>query len=320
MSTGEAMNWQYRALALLLAFLAWYLVSGQEKVDTWIEIPVEFVNLPDDFVIRSGMVNRIQVRIRGASGLVRGLNVQRLAYSADLSSLELGDNVYILDGDRIPLSNALEVMELSPSRLELTVDKLVDKTVPVELVWFGSLDPDYELRRAVLDPEQVTVRGPSQVMESLQTIRTMPVSIEQERPRPWSGKVGLAIPGELDTEVGEVSARLDFGFKTQSIWVKLDVEPRLPPGVKATLDPAFVRLNVDLPLPVFRDRDWRDRIHVTMTLDPDVPEGGMEVPFEVDLPEGGTVLETKPDRLQVTVTRPGSETESRSGPGDETEN
>jgi hypothetical protein len=298
------MNWQYRALALLLAFLAWYLVSGREKVDTWIEIPVEFVNIPDDFVIRSGMVNRIQVRIRGASGLVRGLNVQRLAYPADLSSLELGDNVYILDGDRVPLSNALEVMELSPSRLELSVDKLVDKTLPVELVWSGALDADYELRQVSLKPKQVTVRGPSRLMKTLQTIRTLPVSIEEERPEPWSGKVGLAIPKELDVGVGEVAARLDFGLKTQSIWVKLDVESRLPPGVEATFDPAFVRLNVDLPLPVFRNRDWRDLIHVRVTLDAEVPEGTFETPFEVDLPRGGTVLETKPQRLQVTVSRP----------------
>ena len=297
------MNWQYRALALLLAFLAWYLVSGQEKVDTWIEIPVEFVNLPDDFVIRSGMVNRIQVRIRGASGLVRGLNVQRLAYSADLSSLELGDNVYLLDGDRVPLSNALEVMELSPSRLELVVDKLVNKTVPVQVVWFGALDPDYTLRKVTVDPQEVTLRGPSRILNPFQSIKTLPVSIEEDRPAPWSGKIGLAIPDELGTEVGEVAATLDFGFKMQSIWVKLDVEARLPAGVRAELKPGFVRMNVNLPLPVFRNRDWRDLIHVSVTLDPDAPVGTFSVPFDVELPEGGAVLETKPDHLEVTVSR-----------------
>ena len=297
------MNWQYRALALLLAVLAWYLVSGREKVDTWIEIPVEIVNLPDDFVIRSGMVNRIQVRVRGASGLIRSLNVQRLAYSADLSSLELGDNVYLLGRDRIPVSNALEVMELSPSRLELVVDKLVDKTVPVQVVWFGSLDPDYTLRKVTVEPGEVTLRGPSRILQNLQHIKTLPVSIDGERPAPWSGKIGLAIPDELGTGVGEVAATLDFGFKTQSIWVKLDVEKRVPRGVRVEVDPAFVRLNVDLPLPVFRNRDWRDLIHVSVTLDPDVAAGTRQLPFDVELPNGGTVLETKPDFLQVTVSR-----------------
>ena len=32
-------NWQYRVLAILLALACWYVVSGQEKVETWLEVP-----------------------------------------------------------------------------------------------------------------------------------------------------------------------------------------------------------------------------------------------------------------------------------------
>ncbi len=61
-------NWQYRALALLLALACWYVVSGQEKVETWLEVPLEFVNLPqqmENYIHRVGRTARA-----GREGLV----------------------------------------------------------------------------------------------------------------------------------------------------------------------------------------------------------------------------------------------------------
>ena len=80
-------NWQYRVLAILLALACWYVVSGQEKVETWLEVPLEFVNLPPQMEITSGLVSKLQVRIRGTSNQVRSLNVGRLAYKLDLGKI-----------------------------------------------------------------------------------------------------------------------------------------------------------------------------------------------------------------------------------------
>jgi hypothetical protein len=84
-------NWQYLLLALVLAVFSWNLVSGRERVETRVEIPVETVNRPKDLVVSRGLVSRLEVRVRGPRGFIRSLDPSRLAYELDLSGLAPGE-------------------------------------------------------------------------------------------------------------------------------------------------------------------------------------------------------------------------------------
>ena len=61
-------NWQYRLLAVALALICWYLVTGREKVDVWVSLPVELVKgMPEDLTIRERPAEpSIDVRVREA--------------------------------------------------------------------------------------------------------------------------------------------------------------------------------------------------------------------------------------------------------------
>ncbi|MGX9367317.1 CdaR family protein [Desulfoplanes sp. PS50] len=294
-------HWQYRLLSLFLAFFCWYLVSGSEKVDTWIEIPLEFSDLPDDYVIRSGMRNRIQVRVRGASGIIRGLDSQHLAYKAKLSSLRLGTNTILLNQKNIPLNTSLEVIEISPPRLELNVDKIVSKTLPVKVVWHGEVPNDLVLKETWARPETITLTGASAVLSEMEEVPTKEVELPGEVPRIWQTAIGLDIHEELETEVADVTAFFRLGPKTRTLWVKRPVTVVAPEGFDLIVDPAFVRLKLELPLSLLRQEDWRETINPQVGPDSITTTGSYEQTYKIILPEDTILLEANPVNLAITV-------------------
>jgi len=295
-------NWQYRLLSLFLAFFCWYLVSGSEKVDTWLDIPLEFVDLPDNLVIRTGMRNRIQIRVRGASGIIRGLDAQRLAYKADLSSLRVGLNTVLLKQQNIPLNTSLEVMEISPPRLELDVDKIVSKTVPVRVDWKGEVPADFELKEVVVRPQEITLKGASSVLDAMKEVSTKPVDVPSKVSRIWETKLALSIPEELETNVADVVTSFVFTPKTKIMWVKLPVIVDQTSGFTVTISPTFVRLKLDIPLYFLREENWRDEIVPRVVPESFPRPGTREIPYKIFLPDDTVLLEAKPVKLEVTFT------------------
>lgn len=296
-------NWQYRVLALLLALVCWYMVSGQEKVETWLEVPLEFVNLPQQVEITSGLVNKIQVRIRGTSNQVRSLNAARLAYKLDLGKIQPGTNVIPLVPESMTVTSAVEVVEISPTRLELIAEVTVSKKVPVSLDWSGMPGEDMRVRNATVIPDQITITGFASALEAVDKIPTVRIQVPADGARVAAGRAKLLLPRDVRTNVSSVGYELHFGLITQELWVKMNVEPVEYPGFSYTFEPKFVRARLEMPVRLFKDKDWRDSLR--MILDPGAnPLPGQDmVRPRPKFPEDVRVLELRPEEIQIFVQR-----------------
>jgi len=296
-------NWQYRALALLLALACWYVVSGQEKVETWLEVPLEFVNLPQQMEITSGLVSKIQVRIRGTSNQVRSLNTGRLAYKLDLGKIQVGSNVIPLVPESMTITSAVEVVEISPTRLDLVADVMVSKSVPVRLDWQGLPGDDVQFKNATIFPDAVTVTGFASALEAVDNIPTVPIEVPADGNLSASGRARLLLPKDVRTPVSSVSYELQFGLITQEMWVKMNLEPVEYSSFTYVFDPKFVRVHLEIPVRLFKDRDWREKLH--LVLDPGSnPAIGQSVLRPTPrFPEGVRVLEAKPEEVEIIVQR-----------------
>ncbi|WP_462323905.1 CdaR family protein [Desulfoplanes sp.] len=271
-------------------------------MDTWIDIPLEFVDLPDDFVIRKGMGNRIQIRVRGASGIIRGIDTHHLAYKANLSSLRVGTNTILLKQENIPLSTSVEVMEISPPRLELEVDRVVSRTFPVAVSWQGELPTGMELKEISVQPEEISLTGASTVLSGMKEVATKEIEIPEGVGRTWQKTVGLDIPDELETEVTDVTAYFRLGPKTRILWVKRPVTVIEPEDYDISIAPTFVRLKLDIPLLLMRQEGWRETIDPKIGTGPLPARGTHQLTYKISLPDDTVLLKAKPVKLDVTLT------------------
>lgn len=297
-------NWQYRLLALFMALICWYVVSGQEKVETWLEVPLDFVNLPQRMKIVSG-AGKVQVRIRGTSSQIRAINMNRLAYKVDLADIRPGENIIPLLPENMSIVSAVDVVEISPSRLELVADTIVSRNFPVHLDWEGLPAEDMRFRNATLSPEQVTVTGFAHSLDSLKHISTVHIRVPSDGGLSASGRARLVLPEGVTSEVTSVDYTLAFSPMTQAIWVKMNLEPVAHEGFTYTFDPKFVRVQLDVPVRLLRDKNWRETLRLFVDPGGEPSAGRSRIRPRSEFPEGVRILEMKPEDVEILVRRTG---------------
>ena len=70
------------------------------------------------------------------------------------------------------------------------------------------------------------------------------------------------------------------------------------------IDPPEIKVRASIPLPLLRHEDVQNQVYATLRLPKDAPPGAVEVPFDVVLPEGCELIETKPATARVLIKAP----------------
>lgn len=298
-------NWQYMMLAMVLALLSWYLVSGRERVEVWVEVYVVSANTPKGLVVMDGLPSRLEARIRGPQGLLRNINPADLVYVLNLSEIRAGENVITLNPAAIPLSGAITPLEIKPARLTLIADAVAEKTVDVRPVTRGELRDGFELKEVRLVPSAVRVRGPLSVVEGLADVSTKPLDLDAQVVETLERRLPLNLPEGVESDPAQVTARAVVGPVTTQIWVRLPVEP-LPGIPGARIEPTHVRLHLELPEHLAREPEFRNDVKIRIAPGTDVSPGEREVMLAYDLPAHTRVLEARPETVRIRFPEPAS--------------
>ncbi|MBI9111314.1 YbbR-like domain-containing protein [Maridesulfovibrio ferrireducens] len=296
-------RWKIAVLALMMSILTWYLVTGRDLVETWVEFPLEIVNPPQGMIIRSGMISKVSARVRGPKGLIRNLDTKKMAYSLDTGQLVLGANPIAIVADKLGLGSALEVIEMNPSTINLDVDMYVKKKVSVIPTWKGKLDRDYTLTEKSSNPSEVTLRGPASILKKVAQVRTQTIMLDTDSPQNWRGDIPLNLPEEVESNPGIVSVALDFKVRSAKMWVKVPLYILGPEEVEFTASQNFVRLYVQGPKPFFRKSGFRNEITASIDINGTIPNGKNIVPYDVSVPSGCIVSKKNPEEITVTISR-----------------
>ena len=295
-------NWQTILLAVAMAVFTWFLVTGREVVETWVDMPLVMTNPPEGMIIEEGLVDKIQVRLRGPKGLVGNLASQQLTYSLNLSNLKLGQQVMDIDSDKLPLPPTYEVIEVKPNRLKLFVDRRISKTIPLEPAWAGKLNADYKLLDVVASPDVVEVRGPETRIAKINHARVvLEEDFEDDVPKSWVENVAINLPDEIEASPGQVRVEAFFGPKTREIWVKMPLDLTPPEGYSVSVAQDYVRLLIEGPIALFRDNEYRKDMVVKLVLGTPVTPGTFELNYDVVLPEGCRVVKKNPETVATTI-------------------
>lgn len=295
-------NWQTILLSVALAVFTWFLVTGREVVETWVDMPVVMTNPPEGLIIEEGLVDKIQIRLRGPKGLVGNLNSQNLTYPINLGDLKIGERVVDIDPAKIPLSSTYEIIEVKPNRLRLRVDRRISKQISVEAAWSGNLNSDYKLQEVVASPDVVTIRGPETLLRKVTKTRVvLNEDFPEDVPRSWSEDVALELSDDIEASPGQVAVEAFFAPKTREIWVKVPLELQDPDGYKASVAQKYARLLIEGPVFLFHDDEYRKAIVATVVFGSKVAPGTFELDYDVTLPEGCRLEKKNPETVTTTI-------------------
>lgn len=294
-------NWLYALMAFLMSVTLWYMVTGRERVETLVEVKLEFKGIPSGLVVREGLTNKISVRIRGPKGLIRSLNQKDLSEVIDLASLKRGSNVIPLVNEKMPAMRAFDVLEVLPPRLVLEVDAIKVREIPVEAAFKGELPTGVRVDDVTITPAAVKVRGPETLVDGLRRLRAEVPALGDATPGMKHAQALVITPelAESDPPEVAVSYRVALPRKEITLRREVKVEPAGRKGIQT--NPSRVTLLVDVPEAMANDTALLGRVEAWALVPEEASPGTHRVPVQVRLPDGAKLVDISSDTTVVTL-------------------
>ncbi|MBA4379787.1 MAG: hypothetical protein C0393_03740 [Anaerolinea sp.] len=150
-------------LAFALALAVWVsAVTAADPDETRLlpnSVPIEFVSQDPGLIIKGQVPRQVQITLRAPRSVWDKLTTEKDAIHAlvDLSGLEAG--THRLDVQVQINARPVRLISFSPEKLELTLETLVTRSLPLELTLTGEPAIGYQAGDLILNPAEAIISG-----------------------------------------------------------------------------------------------------------------------------------------------------------------
>ena len=297
-------NWMMKLFSLLLAFAVWQAVRENTSFEVMVsDIPVT-VTAGDGRAVFDRSTDTVNIRFRGSRDDIRFIDSDQVAVKIDISQHPDRLRQTIKFSPRyVKAPSRAHAVQFDPPEITVTIDREVERVLPVKVVLEGELPQGIQMEQAVCTPASVKVRGAERLLSELEQVRTVPVSLDGryssfETPaviastgQPWT-----VSPDRVTAEVSLVervaTRRIENSY----------VRPLLAAGDARVIKIRPEKVTVTLrgspqQIAELNERDVYTYIDCTELTDP----ADYEISVRADLPAGLQVEKIEPAAVHVTV-------------------
>lgn len=170
-------NLGYKVLAIVIALFLWLVARGSSSVERGFDIPVVLQGVPDDLVVVNQGADVVNVRLLGTRSALRNFNPERLEYPLEISEAKAGQADFEVDLSRFDLPRGARVVSRSPSRIELSLERRIGKTVKVKPDLEGQPAEGFRVAEIAIDPPRVRIAGARSEVLRLSEVATETIDI-----------------------------------------------------------------------------------------------------------------------------------------------
>lgn len=166
-------------ICLLCVTGIWFSFSkGMETLATH-EVPVEFINPDQKMEIISSTASNVKLLISGARPLINSIKTEQIHIKLDLDHSVVGINKLPITKENILLPPGLRLKKIEPSELDVTLDTLIEKELPIQAYWTGKLPKGLVMKEVRAIPQTVRVIGGGLLLRDISTIFTEQISLDK---------------------------------------------------------------------------------------------------------------------------------------------
>jgi len=205
-------NLGLKALALVLAILLWWIVGGERNVLVGYAVPLEIRNIPSGMALTNKVDRQVDVRIAGPSTLISGFEQKEISVVVDLSGAKPGREVIPLTDRSVKVPAGFRVDRVYPSSVEVVLEKLVRKTLPVIPRIGGSSDIRSKIEKKEVSPPSVEVEALPGELERLTILSTEEI-VPEKAEGVFTAKVRVILPEGHARIVGNPDVLVTIHFR-----------------------------------------------------------------------------------------------------------
>lgn len=167
-----------KIISIILATATWFYLADLVSQTTTFTVPVD-LKLPEGLLQLNRSVNNVTLTLKGPSGVIEDLNVSDIHCYKELEPDTQPGNLSIPVQDlNITVPRQIKIENVFPPRINLRIDRIVEKDFKVRVITRGKPATGYiELDTHRVNPTVMKLRGPEQIIASVDTVNTEPIDI-----------------------------------------------------------------------------------------------------------------------------------------------
>ncbi|MCG8550361.1 MAG: diadenylate cyclase [Desulfobacterales bacterium] len=162
---------------------------GMETLANY-DVPIEFIKPEKKMNIIYASASRSRLLISGARPLINALSPDQMSIKISLDGTSVGKNQLAITRKNVQLPPGIRLKNIEPDQVELTLDTMAEKQVPVQADFSGKLPDGLTMTRIQVVPETVNIIGGELSLDSLTTVFTEKIPLEELT---TSGLVNVAL-------------------------------------------------------------------------------------------------------------------------------
>ena len=219
MKLEKAQRHTLKIIAIFFAVSLWFYVLNSEPVEIEKKIQIEFL-LPKGFAVSSQAERHLQLKLKGSKAFIGNVftNKEKLVIDLVPYYKKFGKNFKVLyHPSQISVPFGVDILEMNPREVNLQIDRLVQMELPVKIQYIGNMPYDRKFKEVSVEPQNIMVSGPIDVLKRLSRLETNPVNlstIEKDE-------------GTITVPLEELDSRLTFA-ENPKIKLKYKVQLTVP--------------------------------------------------------------------------------------------
>ena len=179
MKLEKAQRHTLKIIAIFFAVSLWFYVLNSEPVEIEKKIQVEFL-LPKGFAVASQTERQLQLKLKGSKAFIGNVfsNKEKLVIDLVPYYKKFGKSFKVLYlPSQISVPFGVDILEMLPKEADIEIDRLVQMELPVKVQYIGNMPYDKKFKELSLDPQNIMVSGPIDVIRKLSRVETNPVNL-----------------------------------------------------------------------------------------------------------------------------------------------
>ena len=170
-------NWTLKLLSLVFALVLWMFIMGERRLEVGYRVPLEVQNIPAGLMIANEVPSLVDVRVSGPRTLLMKVSEGDISIAVDLTDLQPGLTTFKRLEERLNLPSGLRVTRLSPSFIDLKLERIKDKRVPIKIALQGDPLQGYQVGKVRATPDKVVISGAETELKSVREVTTEPIDL-----------------------------------------------------------------------------------------------------------------------------------------------
>jgi YbbR domain-containing protein len=174
-------DWPMKLIALLIALVLWFGVSGQRTMSTSRIRGVHLsFRVPSGAEISNDPVQEVEITVTGDKRNIDRINKNDLTVTVDLSNYKPSELVVPLKPETVSveLPNSVKLDEIQPNKIVLRLEKSEEKLVEVRPSFEGQLPEGYEIYSTTVVPAKARIRGPESYVSLIDRVPTERINLD----------------------------------------------------------------------------------------------------------------------------------------------